>query len=319
MAARELPRLTRDQIHLFFDPHEEPRIRVAPGTRLVVETEDAHLGSIRTASDVYRTLAEVFEKLGGANPVTGPIYVEGVEAGDCVALTFEEIVPGPVQGQGYTVLTPGLGGLVSNYTVQPPLAPRTVICPIRDGVVQFPTTKGTIEIPTRPFFGTIGLAPAGERRLSFLQGTEFLGNVDLPIAGIGTTVVMRANVPGGLVSIGDAHAVQGDGEISGAAVECQADAIVRVDRIPKEEARYVALPQVNTSEWIGSIAAFTGVHLGDVVRAAYVDIVNRMVRFHGFELEEAYLLACQTAKVVVGQIVDPLYCAAVTIERRYLQ
>lgn len=74
-----LPRLRRDQIHFHFDPQEEPRIRVASGARLVVETEDAHMGSIRTADDVYQTLAEVFEKLGGANPVTGPIYVEGVE------------------------------------------------------------------------------------------------------------------------------------------------------------------------------------------------------------------------------------------------
>jgi len=318
MTASDLPRLRRDQIHLYFDANEEPQIRVPSGARLVVETEDAHMGSIRTESDVYQTLAEVFEKLGGANPVTGPIYVEGVEPGDCVALTFEDIVPGPVQGQGYTVLTPGLGGLVSNYTVQPSLKPRTVICPIRDGTVHFPTTKGTIEIPTRPFLGTIGVAPGGERRLSYLQGAEFLGNTDLPLNGIGATVVMRANVPGGLVSFGDAHAAQGDGEISGAAIECQADVTVLIERIPKTEAHYAGLPQVNTPESIGSIAAFTGVHLGDVVRAAYVDIVNRLVQFHGFELEEAYLLACQTAKVTVGQVVDPLYCASVTIERRYL-
>lgn len=318
MTASDLPRLRRDQIHLYFDANEEPQIRVPSGARLVVETEDAHIGSIRTENDVYQTLAEVFEKLGGANPVTGPIYVEGVEPGDCVALTFEDIVPGPVQGQGYTVLTPGLGGLVSNYTVQPSLKPRTVICPIRDGTVQFPTTKGTIEIPTHPFLGTIGVAPGGERRLSYLQGAEFLGNTDLPLNGIGATVVMRANVPGGLVSFGDAHAAQGDGEISGAAIECQADVTVLIERIPKTAAQYAGLPQVNTPESIGSIAAFTGVHLGDVVRAAYVDIVNRLVQFHGFELEEAYLLACQTAKVTVGQVVDPLYCAAVTIERRYL-
>jgi amidase len=314
-----LPRLRRDQLHFYFDANEAPRIRVSSGDQLVVETEDAHMGSIRSEQDVYQSLAEVFEKLGGANPVTGPIYVEDVEPGDCVALTFEEIVPGAVQGQGYTVLTPGLGGLVSNYTLQPALEPRTVICPIRDGKVHFPARGGTIEIPTRPFLGTIGLAPAGERRLSYLQGAEFLGNTDLPLNGIGATVVMRANVSGGLVSFGDAHAVQGDGEISGAAIECQADVTVEIERIPEHDAQYVALPQVNTREFIGSIAGFTGVHLGDVVRAAYVDIVNRLVRFHGFELGEAYLLACQTAKVTVGQVVDPLYCAGVTIERRYFE
>src|SRR5262249_5973664 len=281
----------------------------ASGTRLVVETEDAHMGSIRTEADVYQSLAEVFEKLGGANPVTGPIYVEGVEPGDCVAMTIEEMVPGSVQGQGYTVLTPGLGGLVSNYTLQGPLEPRTVICKIQDQKVLFPTLKGIVEIPTRPFLGTIGVAPAGERRLSFVQGAEFLGNTDLPLNGVGATIVMRANVSGGLVSFGDAHAAQGDGEISGAAIECQADVTCRIERIPREDARYVSLPQVNTPDFIGSIAGFTGVHLGDVVRAAYVDIVQRLVQFYGFELGEAYLLACQTARVCVGQIVDPLYCA----------
>jgi amidase len=314
-----IARLTRDQIHLYFDANQEPAIRVPPGARIVVETEDAHMGSIRSEDDVYQSLAEVFEKLGGANPVTGPIYVEGVEPGDCVALTFEDIVPGAVQGQGYTVLTPGLGGLVSNYTLQPPLEPRTVICPIRDGMVLFPAGKGTVEIPTAPFLGTIGVAPAGERRLSYLQGPDFLGNTDLPLDGIGATIVMRASVPGALISFGDAHAVQGDGEISGAAIECQADVTCRVERIPQGEAQYVSLPQVNTDDFIGSIAAFTGVHLGDVVRAAYVDIVQRLVRFHGFELGEAYLLACQTGRVRVGQVVDPLYCAAVTIERRYVE
>jgi amidase len=317
--ATVLPRLQRDHIHLYFDREQPPAIAVKSGERLLVETEDAHMGSIRSASDVYQSLDDVFMKLGGANPVTGPIYVEGVEPGDCVALTFEQIVPGAVQGQGYTVLTPGLGGLVSNYTLQPPLPPRTVICPIRDGKVQFPARGGTVEIPCAPFLGTIGLAPAGERRLSYLQGPEFLGNTDLPLNGIGATVVMRANVEGALVSFGDAHAVQGDGEISGAAIECQADVTCRLERIPKDEAQYVGLPQVNTPDWIGSIAAFTGVHLGDVVRAAYVDITQRLVRFHGFELGEAYLLACQTARVRVGQVVDPLYCAAVTIERRYLE
>src|SRR6266581_4854934 len=295
-ATVQMPRLLRDQWHLFFDPDEKPRLRVSSGGRVVVETEDAHIGSIRTEKDIYNSLAEVFEKLGGANPVTGPIFIEGVEPGDCVAMTIEDIVPGAVQGQGYTVLTPGLGGLVSNYTLQPALVPRTVICKIRDGKVQFPTGKGIVEIPTKPF----------------------LGNVDLPLNGIGATIVMRANVPGGLVSFGDAHAVQGDGEISGAAIECQADVTVKLEWVPKAGAQYVALPQVNTPEFIGSIAAFTGVHIADCIRAAYVDVINRMVEFHGFTMPEAYLLACQTARVRIGQVVDPLYCAAVTIERRYI-
>lgn len=311
--------LRRDQIHLFFDPLEPPRLRVRPGDRIRVETEDAHMGSIRSAADGYKTLGEVFERLGGANPVTGPIYVEGVQPGDCIAVTIEDIVPGPVQGQGYTVLTPGLGGLVSDYSLQPSLQPRTVICKIEGNVVKFPTGKGFIDIPTRPFLGTIGIAPAAERRLSFVQGAQFGGNTDVPLHCIGSTLVFKANVPGALLSLGDAHAVQGHGEISGAAIECQADVTLRIERIPAAEAQYVGLPQVNTPEFIGSVAGFAGVTLADVVRAAYIDLIRRLTSFHGFEMEEAYLLVCQTARVHVGQIVDPLYSAAVTIDRRFLE
>ena len=151
-----------------------------------------------------------------------------------------------------------------------------------------------------------------------MQGADFLGNTDLPLNGIGATIVMRANVPGGLISFGDAHAVQGDGEISGAAIECQADVTVTVERIASEDAEYVALPQVNTDEFIGSIAGFTGVNLGDVVRAAYVDIVKRSSSSTASRRRRPTCSSCQTARVRVGQIVDPLYCAAVTIERRYL-
>jgi amidase len=311
-------KLTREQFHLFFDPNEEPRLTVPSGARVTVETEDAHLGSIRSEDDVYESLPQVFEKLGGANPVTGPIYVEGVEPNDCIAVTIEDVVPGPTQGQGYTVLTPGLGGLVSNYSLQPALEPRTVICKIEGDTVKFPVGRGVIDIPTAPFLGTIGIAPAQERRLSFMQGVDFGGNTDLPLHGIGSTLVFRANVPGALLSLGDAHAVQGHGEISGAAIECQADVTLRVERIPAAEAQYVGVPQVNTNEFIGSVASFAGVHLGDVVRAAYIDVIRRLTDFHELTLEEAYLLVCQTARVHVGQIVDPLYAAAVTLDRRYL-
>ncbi len=310
--------LRRNDIHLFFDPAEVPRLRVAAGERILVETEDAGLGSVRTEADVYASIGELFEKLGGANPVTGPIYVEGVAAGDCVAVTIEDIVPGPVQGQGYTVLTPGIGGLIAKYGVQDDLPPRTVICKIQDGTVKFPARGGLIDIPISPFLGTIGVAPAQERRLAFSQGPDFGGNTDIPLHGIGATLVFRANVAGALISLGDAHAVQGHGEISGAAIEVQADVVLRVDRIAAADAQYVTLPQVNTADYIGSVAGLGGVTLADNVRAAYVDIVRRLERFHGFTRDEAYLLACQVAKVHVGQVVDPLYSAAVTIERRYI-
>lgn len=312
-------RVRRDQYSFYFDPQAKPAICIKSGDILIVETEDAHGGTIRDESTVYKSLDEVFARLGGANPVTGPIYVEGAKPGDFLEVSIDEIVAGPVLGQGYTVLTPGLGGLVSNYSLQAPLRPRTTICKLDQGGVLFPAKGRLIRIPQKPFLGTVGVAPKGERRLSYLQGRDFLGNVDIPEVAPGNKIVLPVNVEGALLALGDVHAVQGDGEISGAAIEVQADVRLTVRVVRAAEATYHGLPQVNSDRWIGSLAAFSGVHTGDVVRAAYIDLIHRMTRFHGFALEEAYLLACQTACVRIGQIVDPLYSALVTIDRTYLE
>ena len=318
-SAPALTRIKRDQIQFYFDPAVEPVASIRSGESLIVETEDAHWGSIRSEQDVYQSLGEVFEKLGGANPVTGPIYVEGARPGDCIAVHLDEIVVAPVQGQGYTVLTPGLGGLVSNYTLQPALTPRTTIVKVAQGMALFPVKGKTVSIPCAPFLGTIGVAPRAEKRLSYFQGMDFLGNVDLPLIGPPNTLVLPVHVEGALLSLGDAHIAQGDGEISGAAIETQADVRLTVTVLPKADAQYVGLPQINSEAWIGSIASFGGVHTGDAIRAAYIDVINRMVRFHGFTLEEAYSLICQVGRVRIGQVVDPLYSVAVTVERRYLE
>jgi amidase len=317
--AKSIKRISRDQYNFYFDPAAKPVVSIESGESIVVETEDAHCGTIRDESTVYRSLADVFGRLGGANPVTGPIYVAGAKPGDFLEVSFDKIIPGPVQGQGYTVLTPGLGGLVSDYSLQPALQPRTTICKLDQGHVLFPAKGRMIRIPQRPFIGTMGVAPKGERRLSYLQGRDFLGNVDIPEVTVGNKVILPVNVEGALLALGDAHAVQGDGEISGAAIEVQADVQITARVIPKSDATYHSLPQVNSDGWIGSLAAFAGVHSADVIRASYIDLINRMIRFYGFGMEEAYLLACQTARVRIGQVVDPLYSALVTIDRQYLE
>ena len=70
-------RLTRDQTRFFFDRTIPPIAELASGETIIVETQDAHGGSITSTDTVYRNLDEVFERLGGANPVTGPIAIGG--------------------------------------------------------------------------------------------------------------------------------------------------------------------------------------------------------------------------------------------------
>ncbi|MCY4370449.1 MAG: acetamidase/formamidase family protein [bacterium] len=302
-------RLTRDRTSFFFDGGQEPAISVEQGESVVVETQDAHSGTITGPEIVYETLDDVMARIGGANPVTGPISVDGVRAGDCVQVHIERVEGAPVTGFGYMNTTP---------TLHPSFKAETVICHRSGDRVAVPTARGPVMVPCRPFVGTIGVAPAGEPVLSFRQGTAILGNVDLPDVRAGSTVVLRAAVDGALVSLGDAHLAQGDAEIHRSAIECQADVVLNITRSTPEEVGFSGLPQVNTTRAWGSVSPGPG-HLEDLVRAAYDDLARRLRHTGRFSLAEAYRLLGAVGTVRVGQVVPPVYSAMAAIDRRYVR
>jgi acetamidase/formamidase len=276
----------------------------------VVETQDAHSGTITGPEVVYSTLDEVMERIGGANPVTGPIYIEGVVAGDYVEVAIRRVDGAPITGFGYMNTTP---------TLHPDFEAETVICHRKgEDEVEIPTARGPLRIPYRPFIGTIGVAPAGDRIESFRQRSDILGNVDMPDITDGATVVMRANVDGALLSLGDAHLAQGDAEIHRSAIETQADVEMTVERLDPDIAGYASLPQVNTQTELGSVAPGPG-HLEDLVRAAYDDLAERLRASHGFSLPEAFRLLGAVGKVRIGQVVPPVYSAMAKVDRRYVE
>jgi amidase len=276
---------------------------------VVVETQDAHSGTITGPEVVYSTYEDVMERIGGANPVTGPIAVDGLAAGDLLEIEVLEVDGAPVTGFGYMNTTP---------TLHPEFEPETTICHRRGNQVEIPTHRGPILVPYEPFIGTLGVAPVGERLQSFRQSREVLGNVDLPSLRPGARVVIRANVAGGLISAGDAHLAQGDAEIHRSAIEAQADVTLRLRNLGQHGAAYARLPQINTSEEIGSVAPGPG-HLEDLVRLAYDDLAIRMRDGLGFTLPEAYRLLGAVGKVRIGQVVPPVFSAMATIERTYIE
>jgi acetamidase/formamidase len=315
-----MKRIPRDAWQMVFDRDVEPVASVAPGETVVVETADSLCGLIKTARDVFSHIDEVFERLGGACPVTGPIYVEGARPGQCVAIDILEVVPAPRTGTGWTAVIPGWGALVHDqgYTLQPPVEPVTTICEVSSDEVVLPVDGHRVRLPSRTFLGTAGVAPKRERRLSLSQSPEYLGDVDVPDVTAGATLILPVHVEGALASLGDAHAAQGDGEVTGIAVEVEADVTLRLRVLEAEEAEYVRLPILENEEWIGVIAGFQGVHLADCIRAGYVDLVQRLVRHHGLSENGAYQLLGQVGRVRVGNMIDPFYSALVTIDRRYL-
>jgi amidase len=320
-------RFPRTATTLFFDPDAEPVAEVADGERVVVETADslcglakARLGEGGAREVPGLHIDEVLERLGGACPVTGPFHLAGARPGGVVEVELHRVDPVPAAGEAWTGVFGGFGALQhEGFSLQPPLTPELRRVPYRDGVATLPCRGGAVTLAMRPFLGTVGVAPRRERRLSFSQSPEYLGDVDQPALRAGATLRLPVHVEGALVAFGDAHGAQGDGEITGVAVEIEAEVELTMRVRGREEAGFVALPQLDTASSIGSLAGLHGSDLTSCARAAYTDLVERLHRGHGFSRADAYQLLGQVGRLRIGNMIDPFYSVLATVERRYLE
>lgn len=309
----------RSTMKFAFDRYAEPCLRIHSGDEVVFHTEDANVHLITKETDLFDDFQKLYRMGGGCNPISGPVYIEEAKQGDYIAVEIQSIEVGGDDQSGYTSIYPHLGALTSEFSIQDDLEPRTKICKI-DGDTGLFTThdqRKTIRFDLNRFIGTIGVAPKEDRRSSYYHGKDFCGNVDCPDVCEGATMVLPCNVDGALLSIGDVHGAQGDGEITGCALECRSVVRVKVTVLSKEEAKYVSWPQVNSDEFIGALVCGGALNLTDQVRAGYVDLVRRMELYYGFDKLDAYQLLNLVGKVRIGQVIDSASCV-VKIDRKYL-
>ena len=286
-----------------FDREAKPVATIRSGDRVVFETEDANCSLITKETDLWAEFPKLYAKAGGCNPVTGPVYVEGAHPGDCLSVKILRVVPGFIRNGGYTSIYSGLGMLQDcKGSLQQPLEPRTKICPIEGDEIHFKlhNSDDYLKLPVRAFVGTIGVAPKEDRRSSFYQGQDWCGNVDICDIRVGTTVVLPVHVEGALFSIGDIHALQGDGEITGCALECQGVVEVQIDVVSAEEVHYCDWPQANTDEWIGAIACLGYRNLSEAVRTGYTELIRRMDKEYGMDQLDSSQLLNLMGEVQVG-------------------
>jgi formamidase len=221
----------------------EPRIRVSTGTPLVIETLDAMDGQLSAHSDAGTVAAA---NLNRVHPLTGPVHVEGAEAGDLLVVSIRAIETQPF---GFTAQIPGFGFLRDVFP-DPFYAPWV----IHDKVAESPAIPG-VRIPEAAFLGVVGVAPspsllkaiaAREHELLLRGGAvhppepsdaiphdpavadaglrttpprEIGGNMDVRHLGAGCTIFLPVFVDGARFSCGDMHFAQGDGEVCGTAIE----------------------------------------------------------------------------------------------------
>jgi acetamidase/formamidase len=235
-----------------------PVHRIRTPAVLDVFTEDCFAGRVRAETDLVSQVCE-FPFL---NPQTGPFYIEDAEPGDTVAVHFVSIEPARSWAASTTV--PLFGALTGTHLtalLNDPL-PEVVWLWQLDAAARtcrFSARRGsfTVDLPMSPMHGTVGVAPANLEVRSALVPDAFGGNMDTPEMRAGVTCYLGVNVPGALLSLGDGHARQGEGETCGVAVECAMNTVLVVDLV-KGRALPVAAAGVRHPHHVGRLGPAAG-------------------------------------------------------------
>jgi len=222
--------------------------------------------------------------------------------------------------QGVGAFAPGFGALnQTNYTpmLHQPLPEKIWFYPINHsdntGTFQALDSNFKVKIPLHPFLGCIGVAPpSGEARSSIVPA-EFGGNMDAPEVSARNTLYLPVSAPGALLYFGDGHAVMGDKQIAGTAIEVPMRARLRVDVLKHKQTRW---PRFENGQCI--MVAVISRSLDDALRIAYTELVGWIHSDYGLSELDAYELLSQVGHAHVTEMVDPNYVVIASIEKKYL-
>lgn len=281
--------LSADRTHNKFSRSIEPAIRVPSGSIIEAFTHEATGGQFSRDSTVEE-LANLDMDL--VHTLTGPVFVEGAEPGDTLAVELLEIEPG---AWGWMAIIPQFGFLAEDFGDTALL--RTFALDNDQRFVEF---SDGIHVPLKPFAGVMGVAPDTDELLNTIPPRANGGNLDDPNLTVGTTVYFPVFVPGALFSIGDTHAVQGLGEVSGTAMESPMRIVYRVTAIKDE--RPISEVQYETEEYY----ATTGfaVTIDEAARKATRFMIDYLVETRGLTREDAYMLCSLAGNLHIAETVD---------------
>jgi acetamidase/formamidase len=286
----------------------EPIATIEPGEPFQVETVDAFFDRIRSEADVPSSVTAGYPYV---NPLTGPFHIAGAEKGDALVVHIDAIEA--TRDYAVTALVQNFGALTRTAAtplLHEPLPERSRLLPLRGGRVWF---DGRRSVPMRPFLGTIGVAPELEGVSSLTPG-PWGGNMDCVETAPGARLTLPVFGAGAYLFVGDAHACQGDGEVSGVAAEMPARVSLRVE-VHKGAAP--AWPRIETDEALMSVGSARP--LEDAARIAWAELVGWLAHEHGFGTLEAYEFLGLAGAMRVGNVVDPNYSMVAKIEKALLK
>jgi formamidase len=321
-------------MHNRWHPDLEPVARVAPGEELRLECEDGLAGQLTRAS-THEDCARL--DLGLGHPLAGPVYVEGAEPGDVLEVEFLAYEPADF---GVTGVIPGFGFLADLFP-----DPYLVKWEIGGGFARSDELPG-VALPEATFAGVVGVAPSHELMESMRAREEEIargggpvadampesaeppaaasglrtippretgGNIDIRQLVAGSRLLLPVSVPGALLSVGDLHFAQGDGEVCGTAIEVAGAVTLRVG-VRRDAGWRSRYPAFETPACKGRASfATTGIpvtaamDLTAATREALIEMIGYLEATRGFSRPAAYALCSAAVDFRLSELVDVPY------------
>ena len=303
-----------DTVHWgYFDAALKPLITVAPGDEVVISTVSASPGQMPkadagfTVPDALPAIHKsVTPKLGGPHILTGPVAVRGTKAGQVLEVRIKTIELH--YDWGYNLIRPLAGALPDDFET-----PRVIHIPL-DKTRMIGTLPWGLELPLKPFFGIMAVAPPPAwGAVSSPPPRRNGGNMDNKELVAGTTLFLPIHVDGALFSAGDGHGVQGDGEVCITAIET---GLIGTFELHLRDDMTLEWPLAETPTHVITMAFDPD--LDDAVVIALRDMIKLICARTGISREDAYTLCSLAADLRVTQVVNGAKGIHVMLEKALL-
>jgi acetamidase/formamidase len=307
----------------YFSASLPPALKVKSGDLVQVEAVTHHAGDapeLLMDSEIRQLYQDVPEsdRNPGVHIMTGPIFVEGARPGDVLEVRYLEMTPRLLYGSnfaanwGYLYKEFGEKERVTIYAIDPNSNQAEAVfaydypgkCTV-PGRITDPNTCDCqkcltgFRVPVRPHLGTAGVAPDVKGRVSTIPPGAHGGNIDNWRIGAGATMYYPVAVDGALFSVGDPHISQGDGEISGTAIEASLDVLLQI--FVRRDFAFPSPLLETPQHWI--VHGFDE-DLNKAMRAASLEMLRLLTDLKGVSRDDAYSLMSVAADFAVTQVVD---------------
>jgi amidase len=280
----------------------EPACPIKEGQKVVTFTLDAHGGSLRGS-----------HRLGFSNPLTGPFVIENARPGDSMVIQIDSIQPLSENSWSYAYPRPWLMEMPDAAEFPDKKAIPWTLNNESGFASCACTGERTISVPMQPMLGCVGLASEPGTEATSQDAGPFGGNLDFPLLGAGAQLELPVFVPGGFLFMGDAHAIQFGGEITGAAIEIPAE--VEFSATLKKGAG-IPWPRGETQDRLFALGTEKPFEIA--IQHAVSGMIRLFQDKFGLSHEEATALTGQLGDLQVCNMVSSTYTAACVVSKSML-